>query len=91
MSKEILAVVEAVSNEKGVDSVIIFEAIEVALATATQRRHLEEIEVRVSIDPKTGDYSTFRRWEVVSDTDPEPDWFSSNSPPGLGRLGPANR
>ena len=38
MSKEILAVVEAVSNEKGVDSVIIFEAIEVALATATQRR-----------------------------------------------------
>ena len=73
MSKEILAVVEAVSNEKGVDPVIILEAIEVALATATQRRHLEEIEVRVSIDPKTGDYSTFRRWEVVADPEPDPE------------------
>ncbi|MEM7251122.1 MAG: transcription termination factor NusA [Pseudomonadota bacterium] len=72
MSKEILAVVEAVSNEKGVDPGIILEAIEVALATATKRRHLEDIDVRVSIDPDSGEYQTFRRWEVVSDTDPEP-------------------
>ena len=72
MSNEILAVVEAVSNEKGVDAGIIIEAIEVALASATKKRHLEDIEVRVAIDRNTGEYSTFRRWEVVSDDDPEP-------------------
>ena len=36
MSKEILLVVESVSNEKGVSEDIIFDALEVALATATQ-------------------------------------------------------
>ncbi len=70
MSKEILLVVEAVSNEKGVDENIIFEAIEAALATATKKRHDEEIDVRVSIDRNTGDYATFRRWEVIPDEQP---------------------
>ena len=70
MSKEILMVVEAVSNEKGVDENIIFEAIEAALATATKKRHDEEIEVRVHIDRDTGDYATFRRWEVIPDEEP---------------------
>ena len=69
MSKEILAVVEAVSNEKGVDSGVIVEAIEAALASATKKRHLEDIDVRVEIDRETGEYSTFRRWEVVADDD----------------------
>jgi len=67
MSKEILLVVEAVSNEKGVMPEIIFEAIEAALASATKKRYREDIEVRVSIDRQTGDYETFRRWEVVDD------------------------
>lgn len=67
MSKEILMVVDAVSNEKGVAADIIFEAIEAALASATKKRHSEDIEVRVSIDRKTGDYETFRRWEVLED------------------------
>ena len=75
MSREILMVVEAVSNEKGVATDIIFEAIEVALASATRKRHGEDVDVRVSIDRKTGDYATFRRWEVVDDarvlTDPD--------------------
>lgn len=70
MSKEILLVVEAVSNEKGVNENIIFEAIEAALATATKKRHEEEIDARVSIDRHTGDYSTFRRWEVLEDDAP---------------------
>jgi N utilization substance protein A len=69
MSREILAVVEAVSNEKGVAKEIIFEAIEAALASATRKRHREDIEVRVAIDPTTGDYETFRRWLVVDDDD----------------------
>jgi transcription termination/antitermination protein NusA len=67
MSKEILLVVEAVSNEKDVPEEVIFEAIEAALATATRKKHGGEIEVRVKIDRKTGDYRSFRRWEVVED------------------------
>jgi N utilization substance protein A len=67
MSKEILAVVEAVSNEKDVPEDVIFEAIEAALAMATRKKHGGDIDVRVSIDRKTGEYQTFRRWEVVED------------------------
>jgi N utilization substance protein A len=67
MSKEILAVVEAVSNEKDVPEDVIFEAIEAALAMATRKKHGGEIDVRVAIDRKTGEYTTFRRWGVVED------------------------
>lgn len=67
MSKEILLVVESVSNEKGVPGEIIFEALELALATATKKRYEEEVELRVAIDHETGDYDTFRRWQVVPD------------------------
>ena len=42
MTKEILLVAEAVSNEKGVSEDIIFEAIELALATATKKRYDED-------------------------------------------------
>jgi len=66
MNKEILLVVEAVSNEKGVDKEVIFEAIELALATATKKRYEdEEADIRVAIDRKSGAYETFRRWLVV--------------------------
>ncbi|MGP4843683.1 transcription termination factor NusA [Marinobacter sp. 1Y8] len=66
MSKEILLVVEAVSNEKGVDKEVIFDAIELALATAAKKRYDdEEADIRVEIDRKTGEYETFRRWLVV--------------------------
>ncbi len=71
MNKEILLVVEAVSNEKGVAKDVIFEAIEAALATATKKRHIKEIDVRVGIDRETGDYQTFRRWLVVEDAQEE--------------------
>ncbi|KZN50636.1 transcription termination factor NusA [Pseudoalteromonas luteoviolacea] len=65
MAKEILLVAEAVSNEKAVPREKIFEALEFALATATKKKHDGEIEVRVSIDRKTGEYDTFRRWQVA--------------------------
>ena len=67
MSKEILLVVDAVSNEKGVDEEIIFDALEAALASATRKRSGKDIEVRVQIDRESGDYETVRRWEVVED------------------------
>ncbi|MEM8815971.1 MAG: transcription termination factor NusA [Pseudomonadota bacterium] len=71
MSKEILMVVDAVSNEKGVEKEIIFEAIEAALASATRRKHGDDIEVRVAIDRESGDYDTFRRWLVFEDESTE--------------------
>ncbi|AHF73552.1 transcription termination/antitermination L factor [Candidatus Sodalis pierantonius str. SOPE] len=67
MNKEILAVVEAVSNEKAVPRKKIFEALETALATATKKKYEQEIEVRVSIDRKSGDFDTFRRWLIVDE------------------------
>ena len=69
MNKEILLVVDAVSNEKGVDKEVIFQAIEAALASATKKRHGGEIDARVAINRQSGDYETFRRWEVVDDED----------------------
>lgn len=65
MNKEILYVVDAVSNEKGVAKNVIFEAIEAALASATRKRHGGDIDVRVQIDRNNGDYNTYRRWLVV--------------------------
>jgi transcription termination/antitermination protein NusA len=67
MNKEILMVVDAVSNEKGVDKEIIFEALEAALASATRKKHGEDWDARVAINRKTGDYETFRRWKVFAD------------------------
>ncbi len=64
---EVLMVVEAVSREKGVEKETIFQAIEAALATATRKRHKGDIDARVAIHRQTGDYDTFRRWEVVAD------------------------
>ena len=61
MTKEILMVAEAVSNEKGVSREIIFEAIEQALATATKKRYDEEADIRVVIDRATGEYESYRR------------------------------
>jgi N utilization substance protein A len=64
MNKNILLVVDSLSNEKGVDKSTIFEAIEAALATVTAKQYPEGAMLRVSIDTKTGDYETFRCWTV---------------------------
>lgn len=71
MSKEILLVAEAVSNEKQVPREKIFEALEFALASATKKKNEGDIEVRVEIDRTTGDFDTFRRWLVVADDEPQ--------------------
>ena len=71
MQNEILLVADAVSGEKGLPKSSIFEAIEMALATATKKRYEENSNIIVEIDSNTGDYETFRLWEVVSDEDIE--------------------
>jgi N utilization substance protein A len=69
MSKEVLLVVESVSNEKGVPASVIFEALELALATATKKRFEDEVELRVEINRQNGSYETFRCWTVVEEAD----------------------
>jgi transcription termination/antitermination protein NusA len=71
-NKEILLVAEVFSNEKDIDKEIVFQAIESALEAATIKRHTNQIKVRVIIDRKTGDYLTYRQWDVV-DVNPEVD------------------
>lgn len=67
MNKEILMVVDAVSNEKDVDREVIFEAIETALATATRKKSGRDIAVRVDINREDGGYLTYRRWKVIDE------------------------
>lgn len=70
-SKEILMVVDAVSNEKSIDQETIFGAIEAALATASKKFSRLDIDVRVAIDRESGEYETFRCWEVFEDDSEE--------------------
>src|SRR5712672_1595094 len=77
MNKEILMVVDAVSNEKGVDKEDIFEALEAALASATRKKQGEEWDVRVSIVRKSGDYEPFRAWMTAATAIPP--WKSAAS------------
>lgn len=67
MSKEILLVVDAVSNEKALPRESIFEAMETALETATKKKYDGDIVVRVCIDRITGEFDTFRRWLIIED------------------------
>lgn len=67
MSREILLLVDALAREKAVEKEIVFTALEMALASATKKRFNEDVEVRVYIDRKSGDYESFRRWQVVED------------------------
>lgn len=72
MSKEILMVVDSVSNEKGVAREVIFQALEQALVAATKKNYnTDEVDLRVAINRRTGEYETFRRWTVVDDSDHE--------------------
>jgi len=64
-NKEILMVVDVVSNEKEIERSVLFEAIEAALEMATKKLYKDDIAVRVDIDRETGDYKSFRRWEVI--------------------------
>ena len=70
-NKEILLVVEVFSNEREIEKDVVFQAIESALEAATVKRHANPINARVAIDRKTGDYVTYRQWEVV---DANPSW-----------------
>jgi transcription termination/antitermination protein NusA len=67
MSRELLMLADALAREKNVEREIVFQALETALASATKKRFPDEVDVRVSIDRESGDYESFRRWQVVPD------------------------
>ncbi|MEZ5627108.1 transcription termination factor NusA [Denitromonas sp.] len=73
MSREILLLVDALAREKNVLKDIVFAALESALASATKKRIHDDADVRVTIDRETGDYESFRRWEVLPDAEVEND------------------
>jgi transcription termination/antitermination protein NusA len=65
MSREVLILVDALAHEKNVDRGVVFEALEMALASATKKRYELDVDIRVTIDRQTGEYESFRRWLVV--------------------------
>ncbi len=69
MNNQILEVVDSVSMEKGVDKSIIFEALEEAVASATKKLLGESSEIKVNIDITTGEYVTFRYWQLSPSED----------------------
>jgi N utilization substance protein A len=67
MSREILLLADVLAREKNVSREIVFGALELALASATKKRIHDDADVRVVVDRESGDFETFRRWEVVPD------------------------
>src|SRR4051794_34670446 len=70
-NRELVMLVDVLAREKNVPRDIVFGALEMALASATKKKYVEDIDVRVSVDKNTGAYESFRRWKVVSDDDME--------------------
>lgn len=71
MSREILLLVDALAREKSVDQDVVFAALELALASATKKRFHDDVEARVAVDRHSGEYTSFRRWQVVADEELE--------------------
>jgi len=71
MSRELLLLVDALAREKNVDKNIVIGALELALASATKKRFNEDVDIRASVDPTTGEFTFFRRWLIVNDPDIE--------------------
>ena len=71
MSRELLMLVDALAREKNVEKDIVFAALELALASATKKRFKEDVDVRVEIDRESGEYKSFRRWQIVVDEEHE--------------------
>ncbi len=67
MSREMLMLVDALAREYNVENELVSAALELALASATKKRFKDDVDVRVEIDRETGEYKSFRRWQIVVD------------------------
>jgi N utilization substance protein A len=71
MSREILLLVDALAHEKNVARDVIFTAVELALASATKKKHVAGVDIRVEIDKETGEYEAFRCWTILPEEEIE--------------------
>jgi N utilization substance protein A len=71
MSREILLLVDALAHEKNVAREVIFTALELALASATKKKHDSGVDIRVEIDQETGEYESFKCWTILPDEEIE--------------------
>src|SRR5688572_16006147 len=90
---ELLQIAEAVAREKSIEKEIVIEAIEEAIQKGARSRYGAEHDIRVHIDPKTGE-TTIKR--VVTVIDDEAEYFDEeglliDTPPGAKRLADALR
>ena len=67
MNREMLILVDALAHEKNVAKDIVFNALELALASATKKKYPHGTDIRVKIDPESGAYESFRCWTIVED------------------------
>ena len=68
--QELLQIADAVAREKAIEKEIVIEAIEEAIQKAARTRYGAEHDIRVAIDPKTGE-TTITRWVTVVPDDAE--------------------
>ena len=96
---ELLQIAEAVAREKSIEKEIVIEAIEEAIQKGARSRYGAEHDIRVHIDPKTGETTIKRVVTVVEDDaifgggiDEETgEELPFEEPPGILRLADAKR
>jgi len=95
---ELLQIAEAVAREKSIDKEIVIEAIEEAIQKGARSRYGAEHDIRVHIDPKTGETTIKRVVTVVADDavfgggfDEDGAELPVEEPPGILRLADAKR
>ena len=95
---ELLQIAEAVAREKSIDKEIVIEAIEEAIQKGARSRYGAEHDIRVHIDPKSGETTIKRVITVVADdavfgggVDDEGTELPFEEPPGIMRLAEAIR
>src|SRR5213595_3452034 len=67
MNRELITVIEQIGREKGIDKEILFEALESALLSASRKSLGSADNVRMHIDPKSGDLRVYWRKKVVEE------------------------
>jgi N utilization substance protein A len=65
MNRELIAVIDQIGREKGIDKAKVIGAVEAALQTAAKKRFGQGENIQVQIDPKTGEISVVSLKTIV--------------------------
>ena len=88
---ELLQIAEAVAREKSIDKEVVIEAIEEAIQKGARARYGAEHDIRVRIDPKTGETTVKRVVTVIADDATWDEEAGEEEPVGVIRLSEAKR